>query len=594
MKKLSQLFILEPGKHEDSLLSRFLFLHDFANESAELVHTVADIEKRVKNQLPHLVLLYSNLTSIQHLQQFVQLYAALPYSSIIIVSDEQDEEICLLALEAGAVDSIRKDDLTPAFMRKAVLLSLRWNRTEKEKSQNREQLLACIQNTPNLAVQWYNSKGEVLFWNQTSERIFGWKAEEAISKTIDELIVVPENRGFWLHKIQHLATTNATSETEEWTFRCRDGSEGCCISTLISIPSFDSEPLFVCLDVDITRRKQIEKALQESEDRYHTIFNDASDAIFINDTNGRFLDVNGQGCELLHYTKEQLLQMRVEELFSNEELVRRPIMRSELMAGQRTAVERMMKTASGGEVPVEITAQKLKDGRIMAIVRNIAERKQTEEALVKSEAKYRSLVEQQGDAITIFNDKGCILDVNTSATQLLHYSREEFQKMTMFDVIAGEDSKINPISFDLLNEGVATIKQRIMRRKDGNLVDTEVHAKRLGDGQFLASIRDLTERIEVQHQLEKEKELSDSIINSLPGLFYLFTKEGRYVRWNRLLEIISGYPAQEISKMNPLNLIAEENRNTVQVAINRTFNDGEAAIEADLLTREGKKIPFYF
>lgn len=529
-----------------------------------------------------------------HLQQFIELHSAFNNSSIIIVGDKHDEDICLLALEAGAEDCINKTHLAPAFMRKAVLLSLRRHRTEKELSQNREQLLACIQNTPNLAVQWYNSRGEVLFWNKISERIFGWKAEEAMGKTIDELIVVSENREFWLHKIQHLATTKGESETEEWTFRYRDGSEGCCISTLLPIPSFDTEPWFVCMDVEITDRKQMEKALQESEERYHTIFNDASDAIFINDVDGCFLDVNQQACDLLGYTRSRLLQMHVEDLFSHEELEQRPIIGERLMAGERTSVERSMLTASNTQLPVEITAKKFKDGRIMSIVRNIAERKQAEEALVRSEEKYRLLVEQQGDAITIFDDRGCIIDVNTSATQLLYHSREEFQQMTLADILSPEDVNDNPVSFDLLEQGAATIKQRTMRRKDGSRVATEVHTKRLGNGHFLASVRDLTERIDVQRQLEREKELSDSIINSLPGLFYLFTKDGKYLRWNRLQEIITGYSGPEISTMKPLEFTAVEDADLVQAAIEKTFAAGYSTVEANLLTKAGKKIPFYF
>ena len=160
----------------------------------------------------------------------------------------------------------------------------------------------------------------------------------------------------------------------------------------------------------------------------------------------------------------------------------------------------------------------------MAIVRDVSERKKAEEDLVQSEEKYRSLVEQQADAITIFDNRGRIIDVNSSATLLLYYSRQEFQQLTLQDILSEEDIKTAPVDFNALLKGTATIKQRKMRRKDGTLVETEVHTKHLQDGHFLASVRDLTERIEVQRQVEKEKGLSDSIINSLPGLFYLFTK----------------------------------------------------------------------
>lgn len=593
MKKLNQLFIIETDTSSAPLLSEYQPLLQAFSEAPVVVKFLSDVIRSEFSKAPPLVLLHSNLTSIQHLQQFIELQAVLSYSSIVIVSDQQDEELCLLALEAGVEDSITKPFFTASYMRKAILRGLRRSHIKKEMAQSKEQLLACIQNTPNVAVQWYSSKGEVLFWNRASERIFGWKAEEAVGKTIDQLLYTLEDADFWLSKIEYMTLTKKPGEPVEWLFRYRDGSEGCCISTLFPIPSYSQEQWFVCMDVEITARKQMEMALQESEERYHTLFNEAADAIFINDVNGRFLDVNRQACDMLNYTKEQLLQLQVKDLFSTEELVLRPIMVDELMAGHRTSIERMMLTASGEAVPVEITAQKFKD-RIMAIVRNISDRKKVEQALIQSEEKYRSLVEHQADAMIVFDEKGIILDVNSSAVQLLQYTRDEFHQLTITDLISPGQLKQDPVRFDLLKNGESTISQRKMLRKDGWFVETEVHAKKLYEGFFLASVRDLTERIEVQHRLEKEIELSDSIINSLPGMFYLFKKDGGFLRWNKQLQIISGYSADEISKMSPLDFVDGEDVNLVSAAVEKAFKTGQSSVEVTLLTKDGREIPFYF
>jgi PAS domain S-box-containing protein len=528
------------------------------------------------------------------LQQFIEVSNQLPYSSIIIVSPDQDEELCLLALEAGAEDSVIENSFTPAYIRKAILLSLRRNRTEMEIARSREQLFACIQNTPNVAVQWYNGKGEVLFWNKASEHLFGYAAKYAVGKTLDQLILTHKDETLWLNKIRYVATEPQPGEPQEWSYRRPDGSEGCCISTLFPIPSFNDEAWFVCMDVDITDRKEMEKALLESEERYHTIFNQASDAIFINDDKGQLLDMNQRAYDLLRYSREELIRMNVIDLFSSEELAGRPIMREKFVEGQRIAIERNMLHSSGINVPVEITAQRFTDGRTMAIVRNVTERKKGEEALKQSEEKYRSLVEQQADAITIFDEKGHILDVNTSATHLLQYTKDEYQRMTIMDILSPGEIEKNPLRYGSLKNGESTINQRKLRRKDGSYVESEVHTKRLFDGMFLASVRDLTERIQVQRQLEKEKELSDSIINSLPGLFYLFQKNGHYLRWNKQLEVVSGYSAEEMSNISPLDFIIEEEVYDVSNAIEKTFQTGHAFIEAHLRTKDGRKIPYYF
>lgn len=594
MKKLNRLTVIEADPSLEPLLAQHQSLLQLFSVLPVEQQFMSDGMAAGSSAMPQLVLLHTNLTHSNHLQVFIELQNRLPFTTIIIVGQQRDEELCLLAVEAGAEDSITDMHLTPEYLRKAVVVALRRSRNQMETARSKEQLTACIQNTPNVAVQWYNSKAEVLFWNKASEAIFGWTAAEAIGKTLSQLISTIGDQELWENKIKHILLADVAPEPQEWGFHYRDGSDGCCISTLFPIPSFTEEPWFVCMDVDITERKRMEKDLQKSKENYHTLFNQASDAIFINDDAGRFSEVNQKAYELLGYPKEQLLRMRVTDLYSKEELAVHPIMWKELLAGERTSLERNMIHAGGNIIPVEVTAQRFDDGRIMAIVRDVSERKKAEEDLVRSEEKYRSLVEQQADAITIFDNRGRILEVNTSAMQLLSYSRQEFQGLTLPDILSDEDIKTAPVDFDALLNGTATIKQRKMRRKDGILIETEVHTKRLQDGHFLASVRDLTERIEVQRQLEREKGLSDSIINSLPGLFYLFTKEGRYLRWNKQLQIISGYNAGEISDMGPLDYFDEAEKTAVQASINKVFQEGQSAIEANLLTKDGRKVPYYF
>ncbi|MFM2326144.1 MAG: hypothetical protein RIR31_346, partial [Bacteroidota bacterium] len=142
---------------------------------------------------------------------------------------------------------------------------------------------------------------------------------------------------------------------------------------------------------DITKLKEVEQQLKESEEKYRTLIEQASDAIFISSVEGNILDVNNSACTLLGYTKEKLCTMKVKDQYSAAELAARPIMQKELLRGERTSIERNMLHSNGLEIPVDITAKMLSDGRIVAIIRDISERKKAEKELNKERDKFAKI-----------------------------------------------------------------------------------------------------------------------------------------------------------------------------------------------------------
>jgi PAS domain S-box-containing protein len=110
----------------------------------------------------------------------------------------------------------------------------------------------------------------------------------------------------------------------------------------------------------------------------------------------------------------------------------------------------------------------------------------------------------------------------------------------------------------------------------------------------MAVVRDVSEQYETQAALRRKKLLGDTLIDHLPGVFYLFEDAGRYLRWNKNLEALSGYSSAEITAMSPLNFIAEADRKTVAERIAEVFDAGSASVEARLLTKDGREIPHLF
>ena len=90
-------------------------------------------------------------------------------------------------------------------------------------------------------------------------------------------------------------------------------------------------------------------------------------------------------------------------------------------------------------------------------------------------------------------------------------------------------------------------------------------------------------------QLEAALAQSDMLLESLPGIHYLFDEEGRLERWNKNLEHITGYASKEISAMRPLDFFVEEDRPRVEKEIHKTFSTGKSAVEAHFLHKQGHR-----
>lgn len=334
-------------------------------------------------------------------------------------------------------------------------------------------------------------------------------------------------------------------------------------------------------------------ALSKSEEKYRTLVEQASDAIFIADANGRFVTVNKSASKISGYSVAELLQMNIYDFAVPEDVKKNPYRIEELKQGKIVNMERVMKGKNNATLYVELTSKMMADGGLFAIVRDISERKKAEKSLRESEEKYRTLVEQASDAIFISDMTGRFITINNSATKLSLYSVEELMKMTFYDFVIPADIEKHPLKLEELMQGKTATSERIMKRKDGTLLDIEITAKMLSDGRLLAFVKDITERKKTSEELIKEKNLSDSIINSLPGVFYLFTKDGKYLRWNKNFEEFTGYTADEIAHLNPLDLFEGEERRRMKAVINQVFEIGEGGTEAVTTTRFNEKVPYY-
>jgi PAS domain S-box-containing protein len=134
----------------------------------------------------------------------------------------------------------------------------------------------------------------------------------------------------------------------------------------------------------------------------------------------------------------------------------------------------------------------------------------------------------------------------------------------------------------------------VMDRKPRQLEQQEKEALwRLGR-LASAQLASLNYQQGVEESLMRERNLSESTINSLPGIFYLFNEQGRFLRWNRNFERSTGYTDQEIADMHPLDFFEGVDREMIAERIQKVIEKGQSEVEAMMLSKGGKRTPYYF
>ncbi|MFO7539784.1 MAG: PAS domain S-box protein, partial [Chloroflexota bacterium] len=129
------------------------------------------------------------------------------------------------------------------------------------------------------------------------------------------------------------------------------------------------------------------------------------------------------------------------------------------------------------------------------------------------------------------------------------------------------------------NEIIARLQQAL-EEKERQLA-REITRRRRSDAALRTARAELEERI-------------NAAIDSLPGLFYLFDEQGRFRRWNKSFEVISGYSADEIADMHPLDFFVGEDKSLIAARIQEAFETGAATIEAEFVAKDGRKTPYLF
>lgn len=225
--------------------------------------------------------------------------------------------------------------------------------------------------------------------------------------------------------------------------------------------------------------------------------------------------------------------------------------------------------------------------------REMAERQQAEEALRRSEANNMALVKAMPDMMIWAKTDGTYLAIAGQDRLILHDQTHFSVGTTIYDSLPPEQAKQR---MDYMQQAVQTQQMQLYEQQlevNGKLQYEEVRINVIGHDEVLIVVRDITERKQAEAHLLEEKRFSDTLIDSLPGVFYVYDQDARLVRWNKLYEWVLGYTAEEIRGISALDTIVECDRPMIAARIQEVMTKGAASAETQLLTRQGETIPYY-
>jgi PAS domain S-box-containing protein len=295
----------------------------------------------------------------------------------------------------------------------------------------------AILETSHDAIVSVDHKGIVREWNAAAERIFGYRRETALGQRLESLIVPASLTEKYLPGLADYLMTGAASligRPVEVMAKRQSGEQFPMELALTQIPASDP-PFFTAFIRDITDRKQAEEALRRSEARKAAVLETALDAIISIDQDGKIIEWNPSAERIFGYSRELALGRDMAELIVPKATAdaRGKGLARFLQTGRgRTLghrMEVMALRANGAEFPVELTITKIPgEGPqvFTTFVRDITERRRTEEALRKSEERFRLLVEGVEDyAIYMLDTHGRITTWNAGAERIMGYRAQE-------------------------------------------------------------------------------------------------------------------------------------------------------------------------
>jgi len=448
------------------------------------------------------------------------------------------------------------------------------------------------------ATAFVNVNDCVLDLNPRFSQLFGYSVDEAKGKPLDGLIVPNDKK-----KEAKMLTEN-TTEGYVLFETVRKTKDGSLVPVSISAAPISVEGQHVgdvVLYQDITRRKQTEEALRNSEEKFRNLFDRANDAIMYLDRYGRILDVNGRTVEMFGGTREELIGKQFAKIgiFSIKETPMLMRNFADVLAGKKVNLNVSIKNKKGQEIALECSVSLVKTDEfagIVVIARDVSERQKAEEELINSEERLSVLFELAPDAYYLNDLKGNFIDGNKAAEEATGYTKDEligksFLKLKLLPRSqALKAAKL--LAMNALGKPTGP-DEFVLNKKGGAQIPMEIrtYPVRIKDKTVVLGIaRDITIRKKNEQAVKESEQKFEGLFKHNPEATVYLDSDFRILDASPRFCQLFGYSAKEVEGKRINEVVAPEDMMEEAERLNKDAKKGYASRDTVRKRKDGSLV----
>ncbi|HMR92854.1 MAG TPA: PAS domain S-box protein [Chitinophagaceae bacterium] len=356
---------------------------------------------------------------------------------------------------------------------------------------------------------------------------------------------------------------------------------------------------------------QARALLHSSEGQIRAIFDNAPDAVIVMNSGGLVERWNPQATTLFGWTDAEAIGRPLAML----------IVPQELRESHERGLKRYLETGQGHllEKTIDLWAVRKDNTRLdislrispllvneqqlfIGFARDITEKKKIEDRLKQFNESLTSQVENKTmelkemfervtDGFVALDSQFRFTYVNKRAAEILRRDRSSLAGKEMEQELPGIVGSVMHTALIRAMKMQEHVKVTDYHPRLDLWQESNIYPSENGLSVF---IRDISEQKKKEQEVSEARGIADKLIDSLPGVFYFYNEQGRFIRWNKRLEEVTGYSAAEISGMHPVDLFPDDEKEYISSRIATVFEKGENDASASFLSKDGKLTPYYF